>query len=54
MNEDSRIKDFKVVASHQESLHSHDAIAVIVKGLADGFRPGVPREIYNSLIHVPR
>lgn len=54
LNEDSRIKDFKVVASHQESLHSHDAIAVIVKGLQDGFRPGVPREIYNSLIHVPR
>ena len=54
LNEDSRIKDFKVVASHQESLHSHDAIAVIVKGVHDGFRPGVPREIYNSLIHVPR
>lgn len=54
LNEDPRIKDFKVVASHQESLHSHDAIAVIVKGVQDGFRPGVPREIYNSLIHVPR
>ena len=53
-NEDSRIKDFKIVASHQESLHSHDAIAVIVKGVPGGFRPGVPREIYNSLIHVPR
>lgn len=54
LNEDARIKDFKVVASHQESLHSHDAIAVIVKGIHNGFRPGVPREVYNSLIHVPR
>lgn len=54
LNEDSRIKDFKIVASHQESLHSHDAIAVIVKGVPNGFRPGVPREVYNSLIHVPR
>lgn len=54
LNEDPRIKDFKVVASHQESLHSHDAIAVIVKGVPGGFRPGVPREVYNSLIHVPR
>lgn len=54
LNEDPRIKDFKVVASHQESLHSHDAIAVIVKGVHNGFRPGVPREVYNSLIHVPR
>ena len=25
------IKDFKLVASHNESLHSHDAIAVLVK-----------------------
>lgn len=54
LNNDSRIIDFKVVASHQESLHSHDAVAVIVKGIQGGFRPGVPREVYNSLIHVPR
>lgn len=54
LESDKRIIDFKVVASHQESLHSHDAIAVIVKGVQNGFTPGVPREIYNSLIHVPR
>lgn len=54
LNNDSRITDFKVVASHQESLHSHDAIAVIIKGIPGGFRPGVPREVYNSLIHIPR
>jgi GTP cyclohydrolase IB len=27
-----RIGDFRVVASHQESLHSHDAIAVLCQG----------------------
>lgn len=32
LNEDSRISDFKVICSHRESLHSHDAIAVITKG----------------------
>jgi GTP cyclohydrolase I len=31
------IRGFKVIASHQESLHSHDAVSVIVKGLDGGF-----------------
>lgn len=35
---DARIHDFQVVCSHLESLHSHDAVAVICKGLPDGFR----------------
>ncbi len=30
---DERIRDFKAIASHQESLHSHDAVSVIVKGV---------------------
>ncbi|ARO14166.1 putative GTP cyclohydrolase [Ketogulonicigenium robustum] len=29
---DARIGDFRVLASHQESLHSHDAVAVLVSG----------------------
>ncbi|MCP5075885.1 MAG: GTP cyclohydrolase I FolE2 [Rhodobacteraceae bacterium] len=29
---DARIGDFRVVASHQESLHSHDAISVLTRG----------------------
>ncbi|MBA3324294.1 MAG: GTP cyclohydrolase I FolE2 [Rhodobacteraceae bacterium] len=29
---DARIGDFRVVASHQESLHSHDAVSVLTKG----------------------
>ena len=27
------VEDYRIVCSHQESLHSHDAIAVLVKGL---------------------
>lgn len=29
---DPRIGDFRVVASHQESLHSHDAVSLLVEG----------------------
>lgn len=35
---DRRIADFQVVCAHLESLHSHDAVAVIVKGVPGGFR----------------
>jgi len=34
---DPRIKDFQVACAHLESLHSHDAVAVINKGLPGGF-----------------
>ena len=29
---DPRIGDFRIVASHQESLHSHDAVSLLVEG----------------------
>jgi GTP cyclohydrolase I len=29
---DHRIGDFRIIASHQESLHSHDAVSVLVEG----------------------
>ena len=29
---DQRVADFRVVASHQESLHSHDAVSVLTEG----------------------
>lgn len=32
-NNDSKINDYKIICSHFESLHSHDAIAVITKGV---------------------
>ncbi|MEX2381159.1 MAG: GTP cyclohydrolase FolE2 [Opitutales bacterium] len=34
---DSRIRDFEVACAHLESLHSHDAISVIAKGVPGGF-----------------
>jgi len=34
---DSRIADFQVACSHLESLHSHDAVSVICKGVRGGF-----------------
>lgn len=34
---DKRIADFQVACSHQESLHSHDAVSVICKGVPGGF-----------------
>ena len=35
---DERIFDFQIVCAHLESLHSHDAVAVINKGVRRGFR----------------
>ena len=34
---DRRIADFQVACSHLESLHSHDAVSVIAKGVRGGF-----------------
>jgi GTP cyclohydrolase I len=48
---DARIKDFRVIASHQESLHSHDAVSVMTEGptfAADSLDP----KLFNTLFHV--
>jgi GTP cyclohydrolase I len=34
---ESRIFDFQIVCAHLESLHSHDAVAVMTKGVDRGF-----------------
>ncbi len=34
---DRRVADFQIACSHQESLHSHDAVSVICKGVKGGF-----------------
>lgn len=34
---ESRIRDFRIACSHLESLHSHDAVSVICKGVKGGF-----------------
>ncbi|ETX30994.1 GTP cyclohydrolase FolE2 [Roseivivax isoporae] len=48
---DARIGDYRVVASHQESLHSHDAVSVLTEGdlfAADSLDP----RLFASLYHV--
>jgi GTP cyclohydrolase I len=34
---DKRVSDFQIACSHLESLHSHDAVSVICKGVKGGF-----------------
>ncbi len=51
LQKDARIGDFRVMASHQESLHSHDAVSVLTQGetfAADSIDP----RGFASLIHV--
>lgn len=38
LSADERIADFWAACSHQESLHSHDAVSVIAKGVPGGMR----------------
>lgn len=35
---EKRVKDFRIACSHLESLHSHDAVSVICKGIPGGFK----------------
>ncbi len=51
LDDEPRITDFKVVASHQESLHSHDAVSVIVKGVDGGFSAEIEPGTMTSMIH---
>ncbi len=51
LQKDPRIGDFRVVASHQESLHSHDAISVVTEGetfASDSIDP----KLFKTLFHV--
>lgn len=50
-NKNDKVKDFKLVASHNESLHSHDAIAVITKGIKGGFNDRISTSELKSLLY---
>jgi GTP cyclohydrolase I len=50
LQNDARIKDFRVVASHQESLHSHDAISILTQGPLFASKSLDPR-LFSTLIH---
>jgi GTP cyclohydrolase I len=47
---DTRIGDFRVVASHQESLHSHDAISLLTEGETFAGTSLDPH-LFQTLIH---
>ncbi|WP_431299130.1 GTP cyclohydrolase FolE2 [Tabrizicola sp. BL-A-41-H6] len=47
---DPRVGDFRVVASHQESLHSHDAVSLLTEGPTFAAESLDPR-LFQSLIH---
>ncbi|MEO6298674.1 MAG: GTP cyclohydrolase FolE2 [Paracoccaceae bacterium] len=51
LQQDPRIRDFRIVASHQESLHSHDAVSVLTEGPTFAAESLDPR-LFASLYHV--
>ena len=48
---DHHVGDFRVVASHQESLHSHDAVSVLTEGQTFAAASLDPK-LFNTLFHV--
>jgi GTP cyclohydrolase I len=48
---DARVGDFRVVASHQESLHSHDAVSILTSGETFRQTSYDPR-LFDTLYHV--
>lgn len=51
LQRDPRIGDFRVIASHQESLHSHDAVSLLTEGRTFAAESLDPR-LFNTLFHV--
>ena len=51
LKRDSRIGDFRVVASHQESLHSHDAVSLLTEGPTFAQTSLDPR-LFQTLFHI--
>jgi GTP cyclohydrolase I len=50
LHADVRVRDFRVVASHQESLHSHDAVSVLTEGETFA-QASLDPHLFGSLIH---
>ncbi|MEM6744847.1 MAG: GTP cyclohydrolase FolE2 [Pseudomonadota bacterium] len=50
MDGDARVGDYRVAASHQESLHSHDAVSVLTRG-GTFDAPSVDPRFFETLIH---
>ncbi len=48
---DPRIGDFRIVASHQESLHSHDAVSILTEGPTFEAQSLDPK-LFSTLFHI--
>jgi GTP cyclohydrolase I len=51
LHDEPRVGDFRVVASHQESLHSHDAVSVLTEGETFAAQSLDPK-LFQTLFHV--
>ncbi|MEQ8290586.1 MAG: GTP cyclohydrolase FolE2 [Roseovarius sp.] len=51
LQKDARIGDFRIMASHQESLHSHDAVSILTEGETFAAQSIDPK-IFKTLFHV--
>lgn len=51
LKRDPRVGDFRVIASHQESLHSHDAVSILTEGPTFESESLDPR-LFSTLFHV--
>jgi GTP cyclohydrolase I len=48
---DPRVGDFRIIASHQESLHSHDAVSLLTQG--PGFATNsLDPKLFTTLFHI--
>ena len=51
LQQDPRVRDYRVLASHQESLHSHDAVSVLTEGELFAAQSLDPK-LFTTLFHV--
>ncbi|MGI3184518.1 GTP cyclohydrolase FolE2 [Nioella aestuarii] len=51
LHDEPRIGDFRIVASHQESLHSHDAVSVLTEGETFAATSLDPK-LFTTLFHI--
>ncbi|WP_306045470.1 GTP cyclohydrolase FolE2 [Nioella sp. MMSF_3534] len=51
LHDEPRVGDFRIIASHQESLHSHDAVSVLTEG--DTFAAtSLDPKLFKTLFHI--
>lgn len=51
LQNEPRVGDFRIIASHQESLHSHDAISVLTQGPTFA-QTSLDPKVFSTLFHV--